>query len=68
MLRKRMVVALNEKLPVLFAYIGWAPTYDGTEPISGGHGYLKEHPYFVMSCGFGDSERATGIVVPTRRR
>lgn len=36
--------ALEDDLPVLFVYIGWANTYDGTEAITGRHGYLKEHP------------------------
>lgn len=29
---------------VLFVLIGWARKYDGTEPITGNHRYLKDHP------------------------
>src|SRR4051812_22969096 len=35
---------LEQSLPVLFAYIGWAEYYDGTEAISGNFAWLQEHP------------------------
>lgn len=31
-----------ESLPILFAYIGWAERYDGTEPINGNFSYFKK--------------------------
>ncbi len=31
-----------ESLPILFAYIGWAERYDGTEPIEGDFAYFKK--------------------------
>jgi hypothetical protein len=36
--------ALNEKLPILFAYVGWAERYDGTEPINGNFSWIKDNP------------------------
>src|SRR5690242_20706906 len=35
---------LETELPVLFAYVGWANEYNGTEPVRGSHAYLKAHP------------------------
>ena len=35
---------LEQELPVLFAYIGWADNYDGTEAISGNFAWLYDHP------------------------
>lgn len=32
-----------ESLPILFAYIGWAERYDGTEPIEGDFAYFKKN-------------------------
>ncbi len=69
-----LVKALAERLPVLFAYVGWARRYDGTESIRGNFTYLKKHPkdnseaeafrragtgYY--SCGIG-----RGALPPTR--
>lgn len=61
-----VVSSLNSKLPILFAYIGWALRYDGTEGVQGGHRYLQEHPFDnsesqafiadsngIYSCGVG---------------
>jgi hypothetical protein len=36
--------ALTKQLPVLFAYIGWAEHYDGTEPIDGNFSWIKDNP------------------------
>ncbi len=36
--------ALGKQLPVLFAHIGWAEFYDGTEPIDGNFSWIREHP------------------------
>jgi hypothetical protein len=36
--------ALERELPILFANIGWAERYDGTEPINGNFSGLKENP------------------------
>jgi hypothetical protein len=35
---------LGRQLPVLFAHIGWAHHYDGSEPIRGNFAWLKENP------------------------
>jgi HNH endonuclease len=42
-LTKGLTAALSEDLPVLFAYIGWNTTYDGTSNLEGTHRYLKTH-------------------------
>ena len=34
----------TESLPILFAYIGWADRYDGTEPIKGNFSFIQENP------------------------
>jgi hypothetical protein len=39
-----VVPSLSRELPVLFAYIGWANFYDGTESVSGNFAWLAEHP------------------------
>ena len=36
--------ALSEKLAILFAYVGWAERYDGTEPINGNFSWIKDNP------------------------
>jgi hypothetical protein len=67
--------ALQERLPILFAYIGWAKYYDGTEPIHGNFSWLKGNPTqnweanaFLKSgdgyfyCGVGD-----GVIVEVAR-
>jgi len=42
-----------ESLPVLFAYIGWAERYDGTEPIKGGFSHFKKKSADISeACGF----------------
>ena len=50
--------ALGQDLPILFAYIGWANRYDGTEPIRGGHAFLKRSPRdnMEMSAFFRDGD------------
>jgi hypothetical protein len=65
MLQMAFQRALQKDLPVLFAYIGWASKYDGTEPIIGGHRYLRTNPWDnsdiraftkeeqLYSCGIG---------------
>jgi len=40
---KRLLSALAQDLPVLFAYIGWATEYIGTEDVYG-YGHLKSNP------------------------
>src|SRR4051812_19432727 len=35
---------LTKKLPVLFAHVGWAEYYDGTEAIDGNFSWIKNHP------------------------
>jgi hypothetical protein len=56
---KLFLSALAQDLPVLFAYIGWASEYDGTNAVIGGHGWLKGNPRengearaFVRQDGF----------------
>ncbi len=44
MASEALQAALRRTLPVLYAYIGWSRFYDGTEPIQGGHAFLKQHP------------------------
>jgi HNH endonuclease len=44
MFSNAVVPSLSRELPVLFAYIGWANFYDGTESISGNFAWLAEHP------------------------
>ena len=39
---------LGKDLPILFAHIGWAHYYDGTEPIHGNFSYLKDDPKHEM--------------------
>ena len=34
----------SEPLPILFAHIGWADRYDGTEPIQGNFSYIRDNP------------------------
>jgi len=71
MLSKTLRSQLRKSLPVLFAYIGWSRYYDGTEPIQGGHGFLKAHPRDnteavafsrnrdgVFRCGIGNGQIA----------
>jgi hypothetical protein len=36
--------ALSEDLPVLFAKIGWAVSYDGSEDVEGGSSWVEGHP------------------------
>jgi hypothetical protein len=36
--------ALELDLPILFAYIGWAHDYDGSEAVRGTHAYLRANP------------------------
>jgi hypothetical protein len=36
-------IEINTNVAVLFVLIGWADRYDGTEPIIGGHRYLKNN-------------------------
>jgi hypothetical protein len=38
----------RERLALLFAHIGWAHYYDGTEPIHGNFSYLKDDPKHEM--------------------
>lgn len=38
------VVKLAEPSSILFAYIGWADFYDGTENVSGNFAWLEDHP------------------------
>jgi HNH endonuclease len=40
---KAFMTALSADRPVLFANIGWAELYNGTESVRGRHGWLKEH-------------------------
>jgi hypothetical protein len=35
---------LKKQFPVLFAHVGWAEYYDGTEPIHGNFSWLKDNP------------------------
>jgi hypothetical protein len=44
MVSKYFRTALQEELPVLFAFIGWTREYNGSEPVVGTHGWLKAHP------------------------
>jgi hypothetical protein len=44
MIPRGFMSALDADLPVLFAYIGWAVCYDGTEPVVGGSVWVREHP------------------------
>lgn len=39
---KSKAMSRIESLPILFAYIGWAERYDGTEPIEGDFSYFKK--------------------------
>lgn len=42
-----------ESLPALFAYIGWAERYDGTEPIKGGFSHFKKKSADISeACAF----------------
>lgn len=43
----------NGALPILFAYIGWAERYDGTEPIKGGFSHFKKKSADISeACAF----------------
>lgn len=63
-----------ESLPILFAYIGWAERYDGTEPIEGDFSYFKKksavisevHAFFRDSDGLCRCGVGRGQVAPKR--
>jgi hypothetical protein len=44
MISASLKTALKKELPILFAYVGWANYYDGTEPIRGNFEWLKRNP------------------------